>query len=171
MNNERPEYLVPALIGGGVAGVLSGMPVLYCLCCLWIIAGAVLGTAILARNTSGPLTAGDGAISGALTGIVAAIVFTVLEMSPLGALNRNFVLRLAERWAQASGQSVPQLAQLRQLGAGTGRTLPALILGLFISAAIFAVLGILGGVIGVSLFGKKKPPAGPPPQGSTNATV
>lgn len=172
MNNQRPEYLVPALVGGGIAGLLSGMPVLYCLCCLWIIAGAVLATYILARNTSGPLTAGDGAISGALTGIVAGVVFSILETSPLGALNRSFILRLMERWVQASGQSLPQLDELRQLGARTGHTLPALLIGLFVYAAIFAVLGVLGGVIGVSLFGKKKPRATlPPPQGPTDATV
>jgi hypothetical protein len=56
---------------------------------------------------------------------------------------------------------------------GGGFSLAGFFLGLFISAAIFAVLGVLGGVIGVSLFGRKKtatpPPAQPPQQGPTDA--
>jgi len=46
--------------------------------------------------------------------------------------------------------------------------------GLLISAAIFAALGALGGVLGASLFGKKQaappasvpPPSAPPPPAS-----
>ena len=32
-DTQRPDMLVPALIGGAVAGVLSGVPILSCLCC------------------------------------------------------------------------------------------------------------------------------------------
>ena len=38
---------------------------------------------------------------------------------------------------------------------GAGLDLPFFMLNLVISAAIFAVLGLLGGIIGISLFGKK----------------
>ncbi|MCZ7371502.1 MAG: hypothetical protein O8C66_13445, partial [Candidatus Methanoperedens sp.] len=64
MDNRRPEYLVPALISGAVAGVLSGIPFVNCLCCLWIIGGAILATNLLAKKTPALLTAGDGAIVG-----------------------------------------------------------------------------------------------------------
>lgn len=173
MNNQRrPEYVVPALIAGVVVGVLSGIPLVCCLSCLWIIGGAILASHLLAKNTAGVLTAGDGAIVGALTGIAAAVVHTFLEISPLGEINRNFFLRLAEKWVQASGQALPQLEDLRQLGAKTGMTIAGFFFSLFIWAAIFAVLGVLGGVIGVSLFGRKKTPAPPqPPQGPRDAAA
>lgn len=169
-SGQRPEYMMPALIGGGIAGLMSGLPLLNCLCCLWIIGGAILATSLLAKRTGGPLTAGDGAITGALTGIAASVVFVFLEMSPVGQWNRSFILRLAENWVHASGQAVPQLDELRRLATTTGQPLPGLFIGLFLYAAIFAALGVLGGVIGVSLFGRKKTLAAPPPQGPTDAT-
>jgi hypothetical protein len=167
---QRPEYLVPALIGGGIAGLMSGLPLLNCLCCLWIIGGAILATSLFAKRTGGTLTAGDGAITGALTGIAASIVFVILERSPVGQWNRSFILRLVENWVQASGQTVPQLDELRRLATTASQPLPGLVIGLFLYAAIFAALGVLGGVIGISLFGRKKMQGAPPPQGSTDAT-
>ena len=69
---------VPALIGGVVAGVLSGIPLLNCLCCLWIIGGAMLSSYLLAKNSPVALSAGDGAIVGAFSGIIAAVVVAIL---------------------------------------------------------------------------------------------
>jgi len=172
MNNRRPEYLVPALIAGAVAGVFSGIPFVNCLCCLWIIGGAMLAAHMLAKNTPGPLTAGDGAIVGALTGIVAATVDALMSV-PLRPINEAFVRRFMESLARVAGQLPPGLQDLMQRRTSTGFSLAGFFLGLFLSAAIFAVLGVLGGVIGISLFGRKKTPAPPPPatQGPTDATV
>jgi hypothetical protein len=39
-----------------------------------------------------------------------------------------------------------------------GTSLPLFLLSLVILAAIYSVLGALGGIIGASLFGRKKPP-------------
>jgi hypothetical protein len=171
VGGQRPEYMRPALVGGAIAGLLSGLPLLNCLCCLWIIGGAILATSLLAKRTDAPLAAGDGAITGALTGIAASVVFVILEMSPVGQWNRAFILRLAENWVRASGQSIPQLDELRRLATGTGQPLPGLLIGLFIYAAVFAALGVLGGVIGVSLFGRKKARPASPPQGPTDAPL
>ncbi|NTU51326.1 MAG: hypothetical protein HGA94_02685, partial [Candidatus Aminicenantes bacterium] len=83
MNKPKPEYLRPALIAGAVAGLLSGLPIIgagNCLCCLWIVGGAAVAAKLLASQTPGLLTAGDGAIVGALTGIVAAVVDTLIKL-------------------------------------------------------------------------------------------
>lgn len=162
MTNERPQYMVPALIGGAAAGLLSGVPIVNCLCCLWIIGGAMLSVHLLARDTPTSLTAGDGAILGALTGIAAAVVRSLIGL-PLHNLNIQVLRRIMERMAEfakdmpAGWDSLMQRASLEKL------SLSGFILALFFDAAIFAVLGILGGVIGVSLFGKKKPPVPVPP--------
>ncbi len=172
MDNRRPEYLVPALIAGSFAGVLSGIPFINCLCCLWIIGGAMLATHLLAKNTAGVLTAGDGAIVGALTGIMAATVDSLMSI-PLRHLNEAFVRRFMESLARVAGQLPAGWQDWLQRGTSTGFSLAGFFLGLFISAAIFAVLGVLGGVIGVSLFGRKKMPPPPPPatQGPADATL
>jgi hypothetical protein len=94
-----------------------------------------------------------------------------LAMSPIGQWNRAFILHLVENWVRASGQSIPQLEELRRLATAGGQPLSGLLISLFLYAAVFAALGVLGGVIGVSLFGKKKPRPGASPQGPTDAPL
>ncbi len=153
--SPRPEFLVPALIGGSIAGVLSGIPIFNCLCCLWVIGGAALSASLLAKNQGGVLSAGDGAIVGALTGIVAAVVNSLVGI-PLRAVNARIVQDLLDRVPQVL-EEMPQGWDSWFDQALMPFSLPMFLFGLFISAAIFAAVGALGGVIGVSLFGRKKP--------------
>ncbi len=155
MNNQRPDFLVPALIGGSLAGVLSGIPLLNCLCCLWIIGGAVLSTYLLAKDRSGPLTSGDGAIVGALAGIVSAVVVSLIGI-PLRAVNARFIQQMSDRIAEMAGEMPAGLEGLFDQGGMAQFSFSMFLFGLFISAAVFAAFGALGGVIGVSLFGRKK---------------
>ena len=160
MTDQRPQVILPALIGGVVAGVLSGIPFLNCLCCLWIIGGAMLATYLLARESPVSLKAGDGAMVGVLTGIFAAVTDTIIGI-PLRAVNLAVARRFLERFSEFAGEGMPTNWEswLDQDMPGPG--LAWFFFGLLISAAVFAALGALGGVLGASLFGKK--PAGPPP--------
>lgn len=159
MQQQRPEYLTPALVAGAASGVLSGIPLVNCLCCLWIIGGAVLAARMLAARTHGGLTAGDGAIVGALTGIVATLVRAIMEI-PFRSLNLEFARRLME-WATQFADDMPS-GWDGLLDRGTGASPGLFFLGLFLSAAMFAALGVLGGIIGVSLSGRKPIPPTPP---------
>ncbi len=172
MNDQRPEYFGPALMAGAAAGILSGIPFVNCLCCLWIIGGAVLAASLLARKTPPPLTAGDGAIVGALTGLVAAVADSLVSI-PLRPFNEAFSRRLLQGLGRFSNQMPQGWQELIDRSRATGFTVAGFLFGLFVTAAVFAVLGILGGVIGVSLFGRKKtaPPAAPPAQGPSDAAV
>lgn len=161
MNKQKPEYLRPALIAGAVAGLLSGLPLIgagNCLCCLWIVGGAAIAVKLLAGQTPGLLTSGDGAIVGALTGIAAAVVDTLVKI-PLQRYNMELARRILDTLDIESGMP----AGLDGLFDGaTGVLTPGwILLGLFVSAAVYAVMGALGGVIGVSLFGRKAAPSAP----------
>lgn len=174
MEPKKPEYFRPALIAGAAAGLLSGLPIVgagNCLCCLWIVGGAALAAKMLAGQTPGLLTSGDGAVVGALTGVVAAVVDTVVKL-PLQRHNMELARRVLDSLDLESG--LP--ASLEGLFDGaTGALTPGwMLLGLFVSAAVYAVMGALGGVIGVSLFGRKAVPPAPaappaPPQGPADA--
>lgn len=171
MNQQRPEYLVPALIGGAVAGVLTGIPFVNCLCCLWVVGGAVLAANLLAKNTPGPLTSGDGAIVGALAGIVAAVVDALMKI-PFRAVNLGLARQILDRMSGVV-EDWPSGWEKWLQGSTEGVTAAWFIMGLFIGAVIYAVFGLLGGIIGVSLFRRKTaPPAAappPPPSGSGDA--
>jgi hypothetical protein len=171
-NAPRPEYFVPALMAGAAAGVLSGLPFVNCLCCLWIIGGGVLAAYLLADRTPGPRSAGDGALVGALTGIVAAVASGIIEI-PLRRVNEAFLRNVIDRLSRFADQMPAQWRDLVERRTPRGFSLGVFFLDLFITAAIFAVLGLLGGVIGVSIFGRKKAPAAPAStQGAPpNATV
>jgi hypothetical protein len=163
MDQKKPEYLRPALIAGAIAGLLSGLPLISagnCLCCLWIVGGAVLAVNLLAKNTAGVLTSGDGAIVGALTGIVAAVVDTIVKI-PLQPYNMALARRIIDKVSEL-GQDMPAGLDGFLNGSSNVLTPGWFLLGLFLSAAVFTVVGVLGGIIGVSFFGRKRPQASPP---------
>jgi hypothetical protein len=161
MNGPKPALLTPVLVGGLAAGVLSGLPFLNCLCCLWIILGAVLTVFLAARDSRQAFTAGDGAMAGAFTGVVAAFAEALISI-PLASINVAFMRKFMERMAEYV-QEMPEGWE-RWFERGTGSFSPGwFFINLIATAAIFAVLGALGGVIGASLFGRKPaPPAAPP---------
>jgi hypothetical protein len=163
MDKQKPEYLRPALIAGAIAGLLSGLPIISagnCVCCLWIVGGAAMAAKLLAKNTSGFLTSGDGAIVGALTGIVAAVVVAIVKI-PLQPFNLALARRIIEKVSEFGTEMPAGLDGL--LDGSSGFLSPGwFLLNLFLWAALFAVMGVLGGIIGVSLFAKKKPQASPP---------
>lgn len=166
MNGQKQGMLMPALIGGAVAGILSGIPLLNCLCCLWIIAGAILASFLLSKDSPTSLGPGDGALVGAFSGIVAAVIDSVLSI-PFQDLNAAFMRKVVERFEEY-GQSMPS-GWDAWLQRGEGPVSAAwFFLGLLITAAVFAALGALGGVIGMALFRKKRSPgsdaAPQPPQ-------
>lgn len=166
-DTQRPEMLVPALIGGAVAGVLSGVPILSCLCCLWIIGGAALAVHLTAKDSPRGLTSGDGAVVGMLTGVVAAIVESLISL-PLKAVNADFVKNLMERMAKYADEMPSGWESWIDGSAAAAPGLAWFLVGVIISAVIFAAFGALGGILGVSLFGRK--PAPPPPSGGVDAT-
>jgi hypothetical protein len=180
MDQRKPEYFKPALMAGAVAGILSGLPFIgsaNCLCCLWIVGGAAAAVKLLAKETPTALTSGDGAVVGALTGIVAAVVDTLLSI-PLRSFNLGLAQKIMDTASEMGGDMPAGLEGLFQSAAGAFS--PGwFLLGLLMTSVLFAVFGALGGIVGVSLFVKKgarpvpppPPPAIPPvtPPGPTDA--
>lgn len=154
MTDQKPSMLMPALVGGAVAGVLSAVPFLNCLCCLWIIGGAILAAHLLAKDSPVALTAGDGAIVGIFTGIVAAVIDAVVSI-PFQAINSQFVQKFMEGLAEYTEEMPPGWENFLEEGAFEPSA-PMFMLGLLISVVIFSLLGALGGIIGMSFFGKKR---------------
>lgn len=163
---QKPGLLVPALIGGAVAGVLSGIPLLGCLCCLWIIGGAMLASSLASKQYPVSMTAGDGAILGALVGIVAAVVHALISLIPqIESINENVLRRFMERFAEFAPNMPSNWRDMMDQRMGQTETLAMFLFGLLISAVVFVALGALGGIIGASLFGKKTAPAAGPQTG------
>src|SRR5258705_13084099 len=98
MNNK----LKPALIGGVLLGLLSAIPVVNLVnvcCCLWALIGGLLASYLYIKNSPVPASAGDGAILGALAGLVGAVIVVVIGI-PIsiiaGGITRELLIRLIE---------------------------------------------------------------------------
>lgn len=171
MEPDRPRYLRPALQAGLLSGLVSVFPILSwanAICCLWILAGSALSVRFFMKRSAVPPKPADGAILGAMTGIIAAIVQMIVFVPVLR--NPAFfqqVIESASRWGLGSEPVIP-----------VGSTGFLLIITLFMTVTN-ALFGALGGIIGVALFAKKTappqapapPPAAPaaPPQGPPDA--
>ena len=88
MNEQKPGMFIPALIGGGIAGLLAGIPLVSCLCCLWVIGGGIIAVYFLSKDSSVALGPGDGAIVGVFSGIIAAVVELLISI-PLAPLENK----------------------------------------------------------------------------------
>jgi hypothetical protein len=163
MNNK----LKPALIGGVCLGLLSVIPFVNALnlcCCLWAILGGMLASHLYVKSSPVPVKPGDGAVVGAIAGAIGAAISLVLGIPisyAMGGTMKNLLLRLLENVN-------PQQAEMmrRQIEA-SGDSIAGLIVNGVILAVLLFVFSIIGGLIGVAIFEKRKGALTPPPPPTT----
>src|SRR5689334_9342089 len=146
MNNK----LKPALLGGLIVGILSGLPFVSACCCIWAIGGGLVAGMLYIKSAPTQVLPGDGAIVGALSGIVGAVIYLLLGL-PIAFLRGTADV---EAQLARSGMHLPF----------TGTVL--LLVGGLVGAVSLLVLATLGGLLAVPTFEKRKPgdpPAPPPP--------
>jgi hypothetical protein len=164
------KMLKPAAIGGVVAGVASAIPLLSCLncaCCALVIGGGILAAYLYFQEqpASPEPRYGDGALLGAITGVIAAVASTIVQI-PFQLLTSTlgFSPGKAEMEEILSNPEIPPFAK-SMLGTmmGGGFSVVAILLGLAVSLVVFGIFALIGGVIGAALFDKKRglPPAAP----------
>src|SRR5712692_5683048 len=82
MNFDR--MMKPALIGGVAAGVVSQIPILgnllNCFCCALLIGGGVLASYLYIKDSSTPVSSGEGAMLGLMAGVFGAITSTLISV-------------------------------------------------------------------------------------------
>lgn len=167
MNNK----LKPALIGGVVLGILSVIPFVNfanACCCLWAILGGLLATHLYVKSSPTPINAGDGAIVGALAGLIGAVIAFVLGVPidiAMGPTMRNLIVDLV---ANIDPQQADMLR--RQFEASGTAIAPIIIQGLIASVMLF-LFATIGGLLGVPIFEKRKGGAPPPPPINVGGSV
>jgi hypothetical protein len=159
MNNK----VKPALIGGVLLGLLSVIPFVSALnvcCCAWAILGGMLASYLYVKNSSTPATPGDGAILGAMAGGFGALVAIILGVPisyAMGPTMRNMLIGLLENMD-------PQQADMmrRQLEMAGDSIVPVIINQVILAVLLF-IFSLIGGLIGVAIFEKRKGGPTPPP--------
>jgi len=158
-----PAKLQPAFFGGLFIGVLSALPIVNagnCCCCLWVLCGGALTTYLMQQNHPYPLKVEDGLLGGLLAGVIGGVIAVFLSI-PIMMVMGDFQARLMERIANNPDMPDETRRMLENFALRSGAFgIFAVVRGL-ITVCIDAVFGMLGGLIGISLFKKKDlPPAG-----------
>ena len=141
MNSKSLWYA--AGIAGVAAGFASGIPIisfLNCLFCAWIWVGGAASVWLYNRREGKSLDGGKGALLGALTGLIAAVI----------AVGLGFAFNAMGIGAQAAFD--PELMEDYLGGLAITGLLSAI--GLVFNLVIFPIFGAIGGLIGVSIFTK-----------------
>lgn len=151
--DSKPDKLVPAVIGGAIIGVISAVPGLNfinCFCCAGIILGGFFSVFFYRKNLGElELTYGDGALLGILAGIFGLIIGTVLT-----AIIGTNVEQVIEQVLQYANEIPPELEDvLWRLKEHSGQLF---LLNISFGLVINIVFGLLGGILGVAILGKKR---------------
>ncbi|HET8782568.1 MAG TPA: DUF5518 domain-containing protein [Pyrinomonadaceae bacterium] len=159
MNNK----VKPAVIGGVVLGLLSAIPfvnfVNLC-CCLWAILGGLLASYLYVKNSPIPANAGDGAIVGAIAGAVGAAIYLVLGI-PLAIVSGSAMRAMLVNLMTNVDPSQAELFR-RQMEA-QGDNVAGIIVQSLVGALLLIVFSVIGGLIGIPIFEKRKGGTMPPP--------
>ena len=144
----------PALLGGLVVGLLSSIPLINYCCCIWAIGGGGLATYLYLKSSPTPIATGDGAVLGALAGVVGAVLYLVIGLPIAYFLGSA---QVEEAFRQANVE-LPFTGPLLFIVGG-------LAVGVFL-----LIMSVIGGLIAVPIFEKRKnAPPPPPPQDFTGA--
>ena len=173
---ESRSKLMPALYGGIIIAVISELPVLNlinCCCCAGIMLGGFLS--VMFYTKEGPpgsvlLTSGDSLLLGVLAGVFGAFIGTALNALMLGVFG-NVAGEVVRSILDSFGDRIPQEALdeiERALGEAAIFTPLAILISFVKSIILYPLFGLLGGLIGYSVFKPKaqaptpQPPAIPP---------
>lgn len=163
MNNK----VKPALIGGVLLGLLSVIPFVNALnicCCLWAILGGMLASYLYVKNSPTPASAGDGAILGAIAGLIGAAISLVLGIPisyAMGPTMRNLMLSMLENVDRQQADMMRRQLEM------SGDSIVPVIVNALILAVLLVVFSVIGGLIGTALFEKRKGGSVPPPPPAT----
>ncbi|UCE07018.1 MAG: hypothetical protein JSW07_02980 [bacterium] len=151
--NSNPDKLVPAVIGGTIIGVISAVPglnLINCFCCAGIILGGFFAV-FFYNKTLGDLelTYSDGALVGILAGIFGVIIGALIN-SIIGT-NIEQIIEQVLQYAE----DLPPEAEDILLGLKENST-QLFILNIAFGLVINIIFGLIGGVLGVAILGKKK---------------
>lgn len=149
------DFLRPAVTGGLALGVLSGIPYIGTCCCLWALGGGGLATWLLNTQRPGGLKYSDGALGGVLSGLIGAIISTIIYIPvQILLLTPEAVERARAQFQQAQmpPEAIDMIMRFMQPGVDVSRTLITLLLNM-VGLGLFAMIG---GIITAAILARKR---------------
>jgi zinc ribbon protein len=152
------DFMQPALAGGTALAVLSSIPVVNCLCCMWVLGGGGLATYMLSKQQPGRrLTYGDGAFAGVLSGLFGAIIYTILSI-PLKLAMAPFLRSQQDQFEQML-RNLPEMeGWLRDLmikSVSPEVSVAGILFTFFSNLITYALFAMIGGILTVAILQKR----------------
>lgn len=159
----------PALIGGLILGVLSSLPFVNygnVLCCLWVVLGGAVATYLYIKKSPTPVQLGEGALIGVLAGVIGFVIQIVVGI-PLriltgDPLTKAILEKVAEMDPVKGEEALRQYERLTN-APFTDQLAAAFTPFLLVSLVVVVIFAMLGGLVAVPLFEKRKGVQAPPP--------
>ena len=166
---EAQSKVLPALYGGIIIGILSGVPglnLINCCCCAGILFGGFLSVLFYTRELDAPpITSGDALLLGTLSGVFGAFIATAISVVVLATFGPVVVEFLREMLDRVAENIPPDVYEEADASLNESLLLgPRSILITFVKSIILCPLfGLLGGLIGYATFKPKPQTLTPPP--------
>ena len=151
-----PDHKQSIILGGLVAGVLSTsyLSFINFICCLGIIIGALVAVWHYTDTYEITIPTGKGATLGALAGIIAVLVSSVLNII-LIKVGINHETAVTEFMLNSFGDSMPpEQVEAMEAQMEATKTVGQYALGIVIGLAVSSAFGAIGGAIGAKMFKK-----------------
>ena len=155
MSDRKPKVFLTALLSGILAGIVSATPYFSALncCCFWFILGGFWAGFIIWKE-SGNLPVGTGIGAGFLTGIFAAVVYSVLSTILFSLSSESTLAQMREILSQMNQDIPPEFIEVME------QLVQSPVVA-FVSIFAFSILvaslgGLFGGLIASLIFGKRK---------------
>src|SRR5688572_6595724 len=150
------DFFKPAITGGLALGVLSSIPFINYLnacCCLWAQAGGLLAAWLINKQRPGTLRYSDGALGGVLSGLIGAVVATILSIPvQMSMITPEAVEQARAQMAQMPPEMVEMIMRFMQPGFDLSRTL----ISLLVNMIFLGLFAMIGGIIGAAVFARKQ---------------
>jgi hypothetical protein len=174
----KPTKFLASLYGGIVIATISSVPglnLINCFCCAGIMLGGLFAVFIYSRELTSdmlPLTAGDGVLLGALSGVTAAFLSLLLHLvvyALFGNIAERIIYEIARSILDATNvppEASQMFDQMFREALERGLTPLVLFLSLIQDLVLYTLFGLLGGLIGYAIFkkgGQRIQPASPAP--------
>lgn len=162
------DKIQPALIGGVVLGVLTGIPFVnlgnVC-CCAWAVLGGLIAAYLYIKRSPAPVSLGEGAMLGLIAGLIGTVIAWVIGI-PLSLIFGEPITPLIVSMLESVDPRQAEILR-RQLEEAQNqpfiKKLPSMILGMVMGLAFYVAFAVGGGLIGTAIFEKRKTTADVPP--------
>ncbi len=175
---EKASKLLPSLYGGVIIGVIAGLPflgLLNCFCCAGVMLGGLMSVFFYKNDltsTMPPLTSNDSLQLGLLAGVFGAVFGTLIHgmiLAAFGDITTGTLLHILRGLeGRIPPEALEQIENSMSHSAGLGML--SLVTTFFVSLILYPLFGLIGGLIGYSLF-KPKQMATPPSNPQTPTSI